>query len=352
MDVANCSVAEWTHLNAQMLSRFGWTLLQGDPCLAGLNLSSAFFRRTAARCCWALRAGDICRHLHSGPSGAHVQTVHKFHNLLRSTHHSDHSPMARGQLCGRIVCTLQGGYGPQAGNLSLRVEDFWETRTAFEAILYDMDCWSFKWFCTCYTVWNDLVSKHHPCSEIQGVIVHFLDMFQLTYRKRQDKKELWKRQVSSSSIWLFRVQQQEMTTVDSLGVQLATLGKHIMWFGHCSAEYESGMRLLLKHFWVCSMSWPTTGRRLLLGTSLHVVIAQRRAKGSLLEYAGMTQSFFSRFMLLDGSWYTLMPSRTHQQIWTVAAGPNSSFAQQIAWTDLQSDSAELRCPMPHWMTES
>lgn len=57
-------------------------------------------------------------------------------------------------------------------------------------------------------------------------------------------------------------------------------------------------------------------------------------------------------MDLDGSWYILMPSRAHQQIWTVAAGPNSSFAQQIARTDLQSDSAELRCPMPHWMTES
>ena len=160
--------------------------------------------------------------------------------------------MARGQLCGRIVCTLQGGYGPQAGNLSLRVEDFWETRTAFEAILYDMDCWSFKWFCTCYTVWNDLVSKHHPCSEIQGVIRPFPWYVSVNVQKASRQKGIMKTAgISSSSIWQFRVQQQEMTTVDSLGVQLATLGKHIMWFGHCSAEYESGMRLLLKHFWVC-----------------------------------------------------------------------------------------------------
>lgn len=53
---------------------FGFDGMEGDPCLAGLNLSSAFFRRTAARCC---------------------------------------------QLCGRIVCTLQGGYGPQATSEAL-----------------------------------------------------------------------------------------------------------------------------------------------------------------------------------------------------------------------------------------
>ena len=112
---------------------------------------------------------------HSGPSGAHVQTVH---NLLTIPQWPKVNCVGGSFAPCRVDMPLRRG-----GNQSHRVED-WnqnrrtvifltgiqtrETRTAFEVIPYDMDCWNLKWFRTCCTVSNDCKKILHMFNRNPG----------------------------------------------------------------------------------------------------------------------------------------------------------------------------------------